>query len=119
MAGTSGYAGGHAVSAEPIAGPAMPCNEDIKISLCPCWSWAVSANRPGAHALVPGQWVGGGGHSLECPMRENLQFDLDTPPPIRSLRELANAENECRRCPLYKNATQAVPGEGRRHARLM
>jgi uracil-DNA glycosylase len=52
-------------------------------------------------------------------MRENLQFDLDTPPPIPSLRELAKAENECRRCPLYKNATQAVPGEGRRHARLM
>ena len=52
-------------------------------------------------------------------MRENLQFDLDTPPPIRSLRELAKAENKCRRCPLYKDATQAVPGEGRRHARLM
>jgi uracil-DNA glycosylase len=52
-------------------------------------------------------------------MRENLQFDLDTPPPTRSLRELAKAENECRRCPLYKNATQAVAGEGRGHARLM
>jgi DNA polymerase len=52
-------------------------------------------------------------------MRENLQFDLDTPPPIRSLRELAKAENKCKRCPLYKDATQAVPGEGRRHARLM
>src|SRR3977135_2093114 len=57
--------------------------------------------------------------SLACPMRDNLQSDLDTPPPIRSLRELARAENACARCPLYKNATQAVPGEGRRHARLM
>jgi DNA polymerase len=35
------------------------------------------------------------------------------------LRELAKAEHECTRCPLYENATQAVPGEGRRHARLM
>jgi uracil-DNA glycosylase family protein len=51
-------------------------------------------------------------------MRERLPFDLD-PPPLRSLRELAKAENECRRCPLYKAATQAVPGEGRSHARLM
>jgi uracil-DNA glycosylase len=51
-------------------------------------------------------------------MRESLPFDLD-PPPLRSLRELAKAENECRRCPLYKGATQAVPGEGRSHARLM
>ena len=38
---------------------------------------------------------------------------------IASLRELAKAENECRRCPLYKHATQAVPGEGRKGAHLM
>jgi DNA polymerase len=38
---------------------------------------------------------------------------------ITSLRELAKAENECRRCPLYKHATQAVPGEGRKGAHLM
>ena len=38
---------------------------------------------------------------------------------ITSLRELAKAESECTRCPLYKNATQAVPGEGRKHAHLM
>jgi uracil-DNA glycosylase family protein len=36
-----------------------------------------------------------------------------------SLRELAKAEQECTRCPLYKHATQAVPGEGYRHAQLM
>ena len=39
--------------------------------------------------------------------------------PIKTLKELARAETECRRCPLYKNATQAVPGEGLKRARLM
>lgn len=39
--------------------------------------------------------------------------------PIRSLKALAAAEQACTRCPLYKNATQAVPGEGRKGARLM
>jgi len=39
--------------------------------------------------------------------------------PIKSLAALAKAEGECRRCPLYRNATQAVPGEGPRHARFM
>jgi uracil-DNA glycosylase len=38
---------------------------------------------------------------------------------IASLPELAKAENECRRCPLYKHASQAVPGEGRKGAHLM
>ena len=38
---------------------------------------------------------------------------------IASLRELTKAENECTRCPLYKHATQAVPGEGRKGAHLM
>jgi uracil-DNA glycosylase len=36
-----------------------------------------------------------------------------------SLEELAAAEGECQRCPLYKNATQAVPGEGPDRADLM
>ena len=35
------------------------------------------------------------------------------------LRELAEAENACTRCPLYKHATQAVPGEGRSTRTLM
>jgi uracil-DNA glycosylase family protein len=52
-------------------------------------------------------------------MQEKMQLDLDAPAAIRSLRELAKAEQECRRCPLYKHATQAVPGEGRRDAQLM
>jgi hypothetical protein len=53
------------------------------------------------------------------PMRDKAELDLAAPPVITSVRELARAENECTRCPLYKNATQAVPGEGRRHAHLM
>ena len=39
--------------------------------------------------------------------------------PIRTLKALAKAEAECTRCPLYKQATQAVPGEGRSGSRLM
>jgi uracil-DNA glycosylase len=42
-----------------------------------------------------------------------------TGPPIKSLRKLADAEAECRRCPLYKDATQAVPGEGPSRATFM
>lgn len=36
-----------------------------------------------------------------------------------TLDELGQAEAECRRCPLYRDATQAVPGEGSSHAPLM
>ena len=43
----------------------------------------------------------------------------DDAPVVRSLSALRTAENECRRCPLYKNATQAVPGEGPSHAKVM
>jgi DNA polymerase len=38
---------------------------------------------------------------------------------IRSLKALRAAEAQCTRCPLYKNATQVVPGEGPAHARIM
>jgi DNA polymerase len=38
---------------------------------------------------------------------------------MKSLSALRSAENECRRCPLYKHATQAVPGEGSRRASMM
>jgi uracil-DNA glycosylase family protein len=38
---------------------------------------------------------------------------------VKSLSALRAAENECRRCPLYKNATQAVPGQGPRSASMM
>jgi DNA polymerase len=40
-------------------------------------------------------------------------------PAVKSLKALRAAEAECRRCPLYRNATQVVPGEGPSHARLM
>lgn len=36
-----------------------------------------------------------------------------------SLAQLARAEAECTRCPLYRDATQVVPGEGHRQARMM
>jgi uracil-DNA glycosylase family protein len=39
--------------------------------------------------------------------------------PIKTLRDLREAEAACRRCTLYKNATQVVPGEGLKRARLM
>src|SRR6266516_3321034 len=55
----------------------------------------------------------------ERPMREKTQLDLELSPQIHSLPELAKAENACTRCPLYKNATQAVPGEGRRSVHVM
>jgi len=40
-------------------------------------------------------------------------------PDIRSLSALRDAEAGCTRCPLYRNATQVVPGEGPRHAQVM
>ncbi|MEK4032905.1 UdgX family uracil-DNA binding protein [Methylocystis sp. IM3] len=36
-----------------------------------------------------------------------------------TLAALAGEEEVCTRCPLYRNATQAVPGEGPRGARVM
>src|SRR5438105_12427381 len=38
---------------------------------------------------------------------------------ITSLRKLREAEAQCTRCPLYRNATQVVPGEGPTSASLM
>lgn len=42
-----------------------------------------------------------------------------TAEPVKSLRGLAAAEQACTRCPLYRDATQAVPGEGPDHAAFM
>lgn len=39
--------------------------------------------------------------------------------PSGKLQALAVAIDACRRCPLWRNATQGVPGEGRRASRLM
>ena len=44
---------------------------------------------------------------------------IDDAPMVRTLAALAAAEQACRRCPLYKNATQAVPGEGPSRAKVM
>jgi DNA polymerase len=41
------------------------------------------------------------------------------PPSIKTLEELRAAEAECTRCPLYREATQVVPGEGPGHAKFM
>jgi uracil-DNA glycosylase len=46
-------------------------------------------------------------------------MDERTQEPVKSLRQLAAAEQACTRCPLYRNATQAVPGEGPSHATFM
>jgi uracil-DNA glycosylase family protein len=43
----------------------------------------------------------------------------DDPPVVNTLSAMRTAENKCRRCPLYKNATQAVPGQGPRQAPMM
>lgn len=43
----------------------------------------------------------------------------DAGPVVTSLAALREAEEACRRCPLYRDATQAVPGEGPRHAAVM
>jgi uracil-DNA glycosylase len=39
-------------------------------------------------------------------------MDAENLEPITSLRQLTAAEAGCTRCPLYRDATQAVPGEG-------
>jgi uracil-DNA glycosylase len=38
---------------------------------------------------------------------------------IKTLSQLREAEAQCTRCPLYRDATQVVPGEGPAHARFM
>src|SRR5579872_3471018 len=45
--------------------------------------------------------------------------DEETSKSIKALRALSQAEGECRRCPLYRDATQAVPGEGPKQADFM
>jgi uracil-DNA glycosylase len=46
-------------------------------------------------------------------------MELDLRPDIHTLSALRAAEAACTRCPLYRNATQVVPGEGPAHAALM
>jgi uracil-DNA glycosylase len=55
------------------------------------------------------------GHSdlMSAPAKETAETT------IGSLHALAEAEGGCRRCPLYRDATQAVPGEGPSRAEFM
>jgi len=46
-----------------------------------------------------------------------MEVEPDTT--FKSLRQVAVAEGACTRCPLYKDATQAVPGEGPSGAAFM
>jgi uracil-DNA glycosylase len=46
-------------------------------------------------------------------------MDAETLEPITLLQQLAAAEAACTRCPLYRDATQAVPGEGPSRATFM
>ena len=48
-----------------------------------------------------------------------VNMTSDTPSGIRTLAQLHAAEAECTRCPLYKGATQVVPGGGPAHAKFM
>jgi uracil-DNA glycosylase len=51
--------------------------------------------------------------------RRRTNSDHDDGPIVKSLAALRSEENICQRCPLYKNATQAVPGEGPKGASMM
>jgi DNA polymerase len=44
---------------------------------------------------------------------------MDEMTDIKSVSALREAEAACTRCPLYRNATQVVPGEGPKHAKVM
>ena len=53
----------------------------------------------------------------ESAVKTALRKDLQAP--VKSLRQLAEAEEGCTRCPLCRDATQAVPGEGPGRAPFM
>ncbi|MCC6779046.1 MAG: UdgX family uracil-DNA binding protein [Hyphomicrobiales bacterium] len=66
-----------------------------------------------------GKFVMCGALKAISPMRKEILAEAVEPAALHSLEELASAEAACRRCPLYSNATQAVPGEGSPGARFM
>jgi uracil-DNA glycosylase len=53
---------------------------------------------------------------MSAPIKEPAETPIGS---IGSLHALAEAEGDCRRCPLYRDATQAVPGEGPSRAEFM
>ena len=61
-------------------------------------------HRPGSH---------------ETPAREERERGDEIGRHLNSLSELREAVNACKRCMLYRNATQGVPGEGPDKAELM
>jgi uracil-DNA glycosylase family protein len=46
-------------------------------------------------------------------------MDANSPEAITSLRQLTAGEQACTRCPLYRDSTQAVPGQGPSRATFM
>jgi DNA polymerase len=52
-------------------------------------------------------------------VRKSIAGAEEKGPLVKSLSALRAAENDCRRCPLYKDATQAVPGQGQLGASMM
>jgi uracil-DNA glycosylase len=58
-------------------------------------------------------------HVTVAPRTRRAPAEPEALVPATSLQELSLAEARCRRCPLYQDATQVVPGEGKRNARMM
>ncbi len=56
---------------------------------------------------------------MEPPPTAGRFIDMNESAPITSLAALREAEAACTRCPLYRDATQVVPGEGPVGAKLM
>src|SRR6187200_1792413 len=59
------------------------------------------------------------GHAAMVEKRRTNRHHGDDGPVVTSLAALRSEEDICQRCPLYKNATQAVPGEGPKRASMM
>lgn len=59
-------------------------------------------------------------HQRQAASKETDEgIDAETSKPFSSLGDAEKAAQNCRRCPLYKNATQVVFGEGPEHAPIM
>src|SRR3954454_13040516 len=101
---------------EPIAGGRERGKKDIKISLYRLRE--AGRTRAGSRRYVAKERTPMAAKRVVA--RDTAAaFVDDNAPVVRSLSGLRKAENECHRCPLYRNATQAVPGEGPNHARVM